>query len=47
VIERGDLGIEPTPEEWANWLGLETGAIRRMLAREPPVVDALEAERER
>jgi hypothetical protein len=47
VIERGNLGIELTPEERAQWLALEAGAIRRMLAGEPPVVDALEAERER
>jgi hypothetical protein len=48
VIERAHVhGIQPTPEEWAKWLGLEAGAIRRMLAGEPPVVDALEAERAR
>jgi hypothetical protein len=35
VIERGDLGIEPTPEERARWLALEADAgFRRMLAGE-------------
>ena len=34
VIERGTLGIEPTPEERAQWLALEADAIRRMLAGE-------------
>jgi hypothetical protein len=34
VIERGNLGIEPTPEERAHWLALEADAIRRMLAGE-------------
>ena len=32
VIERGNLGIEPTPEERAQWLALEADAVRRMLA---------------
>ena len=34
VIERGNLGIEPTPEERAQCLALEADAIRRMLAGE-------------
>ena len=34
VIERGTLGIEPTPEERAQWLALEADAVRRMLAGE-------------
>ena len=32
VIERGNLGIEPTAVERAQWLALEADAVRRMLA---------------
>ena len=34
VIERGNLGIEPTAVERAQWLALEADAVRRMLAGE-------------